>query len=323
MTLKHLNIFSEVCRAGSITKAAEKLNMAQPAVSNAIRELETYYGVRLFDRMNRRIYITQAGQTLLNYADSILLQFEESKIALQASEAAAQIRVGSNVAFGTAHLPRVIADFGAIHPEIPVKTTILSSGRIMDDLLHNQLDLAIADDTADMEELYRIPLASDQMTALCSPDFEYLSILMKDHTPSPNRNAATTPDEVSRIFSKPEQFSLSINDFAAVPLLLREPGSGSRDLLDRLFHREKISPVIAAESSSTQALVELALRGQGVVFLLSSAARAYTDAGSLILLPIESADLTRRYSLFYHRQKYLTDSMRCFLEYLKSCFPCQ
>ncbi|MCD8067671.1 MAG: LysR family transcriptional regulator, partial [Lachnospiraceae bacterium] len=58
MTLKHLNIFSEVCRAGSITKAAEKLNMAQPAVSNAIRERATYYGVRLFDRMNRRIYIT-------------------------------------------------------------------------------------------------------------------------------------------------------------------------------------------------------------------------------------------------------------------------
>ncbi|MCD8327017.1 MAG: LysR family transcriptional regulator [Lachnospiraceae bacterium] len=291
MTLKHLNIFSEVCRAGSITKAAEKLNMAQPAVSNAIRELETYYGVRLFDRMNRRIYITQAGQTLFNYANSILLQFEESKTALQGSDAAALIRVGSNIAFGTTHLPPVIAAFRALHPEIPMKSTILSSGQIMDDLLHNQLDFAIADDTADMEEVYRIPLASDQMVALCSPDFAFLP-------------------------------GFSVKDLSAVPLLLREPGSGSREFLDRLFHREKIQPAIAAESSSTQALIELALRGQGVVFLLSDAARAYVEAGSLILLPMEDADLTRRYSLFYHRQKYLTDSMQNFLEYLKSCFPC-
>ncbi|MCD7807391.1 MAG: LysR family transcriptional regulator [Lachnospiraceae bacterium] len=320
MTLKHLNIFSEVCRAESITKAAEKLNMAQPAVSNAIRELEAYYGVRLFDRMNRRIYITQAGQALLNYANSILLQFEESKVALQGSEAIAPIRVGSNVAFGTTHLPRIIADFHTLHPEIPVRSAILSSRQILEHLLHNQLDFAIADDTADAEELYRIPLASDQMAALCSPDFAYLPLLMKAQAPSLNENAASAPDRPSFLPSGLKQTSLSIRDFAAVPLLLREPGSGSRELLDRLFHREKIQPLIAAESSSTQALIELALQGLGVVFLLSDAARAYTDAGSLILLPLKDADLTRRYSLFYHRQKYLTESMQRFLEYLKSCF---
>lgn len=54
MTLRHLSIFLEVCRLGSITLAAEKLNMAQPAVSYAIRELENYYSNRLFERMNRR-----------------------------------------------------------------------------------------------------------------------------------------------------------------------------------------------------------------------------------------------------------------------------
>ena len=61
MTLKHLRIFAEVCRMESITEAARNLNMAQPAVSNAIRELETFYQVKLFERMNRRLYITNAG----------------------------------------------------------------------------------------------------------------------------------------------------------------------------------------------------------------------------------------------------------------------
>ena len=62
MTLRHLKIFTEVCRMGSITKAAENLNMAQPAISNAIRELESFYQVKLFERMNRRIYITDVGE---------------------------------------------------------------------------------------------------------------------------------------------------------------------------------------------------------------------------------------------------------------------
>ena len=72
MTQKYLQIFSEVCRQGSITRAAEKLYMAQPAVSHVIREMEEYYGARLFERMNRRLYITDAGARLLQDADSIL-----------------------------------------------------------------------------------------------------------------------------------------------------------------------------------------------------------------------------------------------------------
>ena len=65
MTLRHLEIFRAVCQLESVTLAAERLNMTQPTVSVAIRELESIYGTRLFERMNRRIYITDAGRTLL------------------------------------------------------------------------------------------------------------------------------------------------------------------------------------------------------------------------------------------------------------------
>lgn len=82
MTLRHFHIFSTVCKKESITKAAEELNMAQPAVSFAIRELESYYGTKLFERMNRRLYITDAGKQLLVYADSVLAQCNEAKDVL-------------------------------------------------------------------------------------------------------------------------------------------------------------------------------------------------------------------------------------------------
>ena len=85
MTLRHLEIFSAVCAQESFTRAAEKLNMAQPAVSLAIRELEVFYNVRLFERMNRRVYLTEAGRTLRQYADTVLSQFQESVEVLRES----------------------------------------------------------------------------------------------------------------------------------------------------------------------------------------------------------------------------------------------
>ena len=85
MTLRHLEIFSAVCAQESFTRAAEQLNMAQPAVSLAIRELEVFYNVRLFERMNRRVYLTEAGRTLRQYADTVLSQFQESVEVLRES----------------------------------------------------------------------------------------------------------------------------------------------------------------------------------------------------------------------------------------------
>ena len=77
MTLRHLKIFTAVCAENSITKAAEKLHMAQPAVSVAIKELEDYYGVKLFDRISRRLYLTDIGRNFLDYAIHIVSLFDD------------------------------------------------------------------------------------------------------------------------------------------------------------------------------------------------------------------------------------------------------
>ena len=77
MTLRHMQIFQAVYQKKSITRAAEALCMTQPAVTRAIRELETYYGVRLFDRINRRLYVTEVGTRLYTYSLHILNSFDQ------------------------------------------------------------------------------------------------------------------------------------------------------------------------------------------------------------------------------------------------------
>lgn len=316
MTLKHLRIYREVCRMESITKAAESLNTTQPAVSTAVRELESFYQVKLFERMNRKIYITEAGKVLLEYADSILSQFDESKDILRDIATSTRIRIGSNVSFGSASLPNLIANFRKLHPEIPIYTTIANSSQIEEALLRNELDFAIVDRLNDNEKLRRMPFKEDQMCALCSPDFYY---------PISNKGVSehNTPkgDFVNKQSMCQSNFTmidaLSLRDFAHIPLLLREPGSGSRDMLDKIFHINGITPHIALESISTQALLEFCLLGQGVLFLSSEQAKRYIDSGQLIRLNLSDFDLTRQYDLIYHTKKYITKSMHRFIDFIQ------
>lgn len=311
MTIRHLRIFTEVCRMESITLAGENLNMAQPAVSSAIKELESYYGVRLFERMNRKIYITSAGECLFNYANSILNQFDEAKDVIGDIAAATRIRIGSNISFGTSYLPDLLSTFRKAHPEVPIYTMIQNSSKIEEALLHNELDLAIVDNLATSPIFNSKLMMKDQMTAVCTPDFPYLSMLQESMEKAYKRKGST---------SSSNQFEVSLSTLSKVPLLLRESGSGLRDTIERAFQQAELRPVIAVESISTQALIEFCLKGQGILILPSAFAKRYITAHQLLEFKITDADFSRNYYLIYHKSKFLTKSMKYFLEQLSESF---
>lgn len=112
MTRKHFTIFVEVCRFLNFSQAAEALNTTQPAVSLAVKELESHYGVALFERMNRRVYLTPAGEALLATAQDVLRGFQEAEETLGQGRPLA-LRVGANVSFGEAGLAQVLGRFGS------------------------------------------------------------------------------------------------------------------------------------------------------------------------------------------------------------------
>ena len=110
MDTKKLEALAAAVQYGSFTRAAEKLNMAQPAVSLAIRELEVFYNVRLFERMNRRIYLTEAGRTLRQYADTVLSQMRESVEVLRESGARGTCAFGVHVTLGETRLAEILTE---------------------------------------------------------------------------------------------------------------------------------------------------------------------------------------------------------------------
>ena len=140
MTLRHIRIFLAVCDNGcNVTRAAESLYMAQPAVSAAIRELEEEYGVRLFDRISRRFYITEAGKRFYQYArrmDSLSGDLERE---MHDWGSRGVLRVGCSITVGTRLMPGYVTHFAKIYPEIAVQVLVEQSEGLEKKLLHNEL----------------------------------------------------------------------------------------------------------------------------------------------------------------------------------------
>lgn len=287
MTLRHLHIFSVVCKRESITKAAEELNMAQPAVSFTIRELESYYGTKLFERMNRRLYITDAGTQLLMYADSILTQFDEAKDVLRDINTTTRIRLGANVSVGISWLQDCIDRFEQIHPEIPIDILIQNSSQIEKQLLCNNLDFAIMDEPKETKNLVRKRVQRDEMALVCAKEY-------------------------------PMSSTIELEELYHVPLLVREEGSGSRKPLEQMMNvQSEYRPHIAMESISTLSLIEACKRGRGLLILPKSVLLPFLQEGSMKEVHVKEMKFEREYFLVYHKRKFLTKSMKAFREYLE------
>ena len=286
MTIRHLEIFLEVCQKDSITRAAESLNMAQPAVSRAIREMENYYGLRLFERMNRKLYITEAGEELRSYAASITRQFEEARIAIRDRGQMTEVRVGVNASYGRSVLPGWMEDFSSKNPKIPWKILINNSKVIEEKVLCNELDFGIMDEPENPECFWRELLLDERMAAVCAKDFPL-----------------------------PEDFS--VRALEKVPFLVREEGSGSRNYTEQLFQKHQIKPLIRMESISTQSLIEVCKKGLGVLFVPRILVSNSLNEGTLRELNIRDQQERRKYYLVRNKSKYLSKSMKIFQAYVE------
>lgn len=288
MTLRHLNIFRAVCREGSITKAAEALEMTQPAVSLAVKELEAFYRAKLFERMNRRIYITGAGRSLLRYADTMAAQLEESVRAVRDVTDFGECTVGANVTVGETRLPQLLKTVSARCPGLLVKTVVDNSSRIRNLLENNEIDFAVLDSVAVSPGWTAVPLWREDMVAVCAPD----------HLPD---GGPLTPEAL-----------------AGRALLLREKGSGSRSCVDSVFLERGFTVFPVMESASTAALLAAAREGVGIALLPEETAREDLSLGRLKRAALTGCAFRRNFFLVYHKNKFFSPKKKRLMDLIRS-----
>lgn len=279
-----MKIFLQVYQMLSITQAAHQLHMTQPAVTRAVLELESYYGIRLFDRISKRLYVTEAGQQFYAQALHIVDAFDNMETGLRNWDKFGIIRVGASVTLGNFLLPGLVSRFQEAYPEIRVRAAVSNGGNLEQALLNNELDLALIEGAVGAKELQTERVGEDHLV-LITPCGHPLLI--------------------------PEQ--LKLRDVLQYPMLLREKGSTARAFLDHCFAVREMQVAPMWESISTQAIVKAVIRGIGVSFLPEQLVRPDIEAGKIATRYVEDADFTRQHYLAWHKNKFLTGSMQNFM----------
>lgn len=284
MTIRHLRIFVAVYRAENVTHAAEELHLTQPAVTRAVRELESYYGTRLFERMYRHLSPTEAARRLYPQALHLLDTFDRIETGLRDWDTLGVIRVGATVTLGGTLLPGLAHRFAAQDPGVQLQVTVANGETLVHALCENRLDLALLESGPTPGELCTEALGTDRLCAVMAPDSPYAA------------DAELTPEAL-----------------AAAPLLVREKGSTARAVLQRVLDQAGLPLRPLWESVSTEALLQAAVQGLGVAVLPESRVRAAVAAGQLCCRPLAGPELVRRHLVAWHKEKYLTASMQRFL----------
>ncbi len=280
-----MRIFIEVYREMNVTRASERLHMTQPAVTRAIQEIEKHYGVLLFERLRGRISVTESGRSLYSYALHITETFDRMEKAISNWDSAGILRVGASITIGNHMLIDVVRAFQGAYPGMRVQVLIEPGLSLQTALIDNALDIALVEGESEFEELVAEPFASDRLVPIFAPGHPLLS--------------------------KP---ALHLSDIAGCPLLLREEGSAGRAFLNSVFEASGHAVHPLWESVSTQALVRAVAAGLGVSILPEQLVRADIESGVVCTHEIADAALSRRFNIIRHKNKYITDSARKFME---------
>lgn len=288
MSIKLLHIFVTVYKEGSITVAAKRLNLSQPAVSAAIKELETRYQVALFERVGRGIQRTSASHQLYEYASHITALYTEMDSEFQERKNNRSFRVGTSISIGTCLLPPLLKSYLDTYQTPMPYVKIDSSDLIEKMVLSNSLDFAVIEGCIHSDQILSEPLLKDHLVLVCG----------RDHYLAKHR-------------------TVRIDDIRHENFLLREKNSGTREQAEStlLLNDFLLHPTM--ESTSTTAIIHGVMEGLGLSILPERMLTEYFRKHLLVKLQIEGIEFSRDYRIVYHQNKYLSPEVTQFMDFLK------
>lgn len=272
MTIRHLNTFIKVCELGSISKTAEELCVAQPSVSQTIKELESYYDVCLFNRINRRLVLTKDGQLLLEKAKEVVRAFKEFEDLAREVDDTPDVYIGATMAFGEVILPAFIKRLNDELPCVDPRLFIEKTDALKEKLLTGDLDFAIVEGLISDPNLKATLVGKDRLVLVASPSFDCPK-------------------------------SIKLNDLIKYDLLVRERGSAPRRIVDyRLAINGLKIENPRMESTSNLVVISMAINGMGIGILAEHLVKKYLESGELKEIKLDTP-LERNLFLVHHKNK--------------------
>jgi len=288
ITLKQLLAFTTVSRHLSFTKAAAELNLTQPAVSMQVKQLEEQIGQALFEQMGKKIYLTEAGREVRNYARTILQQVEDLDAHLSSFKDLERGTLRISVAT-TAHYfaPKLLSIFYKRYPGVNVKLDVSNREQLISQLENNEVDMVI---------MGRPPVETEIEGGVFMEN-PLVLIAPKDH-----------------IFGR--ERSIQLKRLEQEVFLVREEGSGTRKAMELFFKQHGIRMTTGMEVSSDEAIKQSVQAGLGLGIMSRDAVQNEMQLGHLIVPDILHFPIMRQWHVLHRKGKRLSPIALAFKTFL-------
>ena len=288
ITLKHFRLLEAIARNGSITLAAKEANITQPAVSLQMKQLEEEVGEPLWEKVNKKIYLTDMGNILLNAGGDILSRIDQLEGELQAGRGRVVGKLDIAVVTSAKHfLPHYLGEFMRRHPDIEPRLTVTNRAAVLNAIEENRHDLYIMGQVPDDLPMEAQPFLDNILEVVAAPDHPLCGVK-----------------------------NVSMKELSKEHFLVREPGSGTRIAVDRLFAEQNLEITPFMELGSSGAIKNAVIAGLGIAVISRHSLRLELKSQSIVTLDVENFPLRRRWYAAYPQGKHLSVAAQTFYEFL-------
>ncbi|MEZ5567520.1 MAG: LysR substrate-binding domain-containing protein [Halioglobus sp.] len=274
-SLRQLQVFSAVARHENVSRAAAALAMSQSAASGSLKELESQFNIQLFDRIGKRVQLSELGRQLRPEAERLLEQAAAFEQSLAGVTARGTLRIGATLTIGNYVAVGMIADFRAAHPQADVALKVANTREIAEQVAGYELDMGLIEGELQHPELDIRRWRADELVVFAHPEH-------------PLAGSAALDDTTLK----------------TLPWIVRESGSGTRQAFERAMRGILSDLDIRMELQHTEAIKRAVEAGLGVGCLSGICLQEAFARGSLVQLAVPGRDFRREWYLIVHRDKY-------------------
>ncbi len=288
MADRRLQVFAEVARLLSFTKAADALHMTQPAVTFQIRQLEEFFNTRLFDRTHNRINLTEVGERVYEYAQRIIELYSEmdNDVRRLTGEVTGPLVVGASTTIAEYVIPSLLGEFQNQHSDVRLRLNVANTIGIIHMVENNEIDIGVVEGPVHNKNLVAKVCWHDELVFVCAPQHELAGYA-----------------------------SVTIDDIVPYPFICREEGSGTREVIADYFacHDRSLSILeLTLELGSPESIKSAIEAGLGSSIISVATVNKELQLGTLVAVSLSPA-IRRPFSIVYQRQKFRMRAMEEFL----------
>ncbi len=289
MNLNQLRIFHTVAVSGSFTRASEKLCLTQPGISKHIKQLEEYYGILLFDRLVRKVALTQAGEILFRATREIFHSMDEARLEIMKLKemTGGELSIGAGATIGIHIIPGILSEFHETYPDIDLTLDITDTRKIVEMVSTSVVDLGLIGSSPDDDRLVSKRFFMDSLTLIMPAAHRW------------NRGGHIDPAHLEE-----------------ETLILPKRGSETRTIVDERLKKAGVALKRTVEFGNTEAIKKAVEQGMGVSIVSRNAVLNEIREGTLKSAGLSMINLNRSFRYIYRKDKSLSMAAAAFLTLL-------